>query len=104
MTSPPSNCVAVAPYRVTDRSPLDILTHELVLGEYMWTSEDGELLSSLPPIARRQPSSSAAVDLDSGHSGRTCHVGGEGKAWRVLLVSGWLGGRGREIRSDNDVQ
>ena len=44
MTSCPSNCVAAAKNRGTGRSPLDILTHELVLGEYMWTAEDGELL------------------------------------------------------------
>ena len=44
MTSPPSNCVAAAKNRGTGRSPLDILTHELVLGEYMWTAEDGDLL------------------------------------------------------------
>ena len=31
-------------------------------------------------------------------------MGGEGEAWRVLLVSGWLGGRAREIRLDTDVQ
>ena len=41
MMSPPSNCVAAAKNRGTGRSPLDILTHELVLGEYMWTAEDG---------------------------------------------------------------
>ena len=70
----------------------------------MWTAEDEELLSSLPPIARRQPPSSAAVEQESGHSGRTCHVGGEGEAWGVLLVSGWSGGRPREIRLDTDVQ
>ena len=104
MTSPPSNCVAAAKYRGTGRSPLDILTHELVLGEYMWTAEDGESLSSIPPIARRQPPSSAAVIYKRGHSGRTCHVGGEGEACRVLLVSGWSGGRAREIRLDIDVQ
>ena len=62
MTSPPSNCVAAARYRGTGRSQLDILTHELLLGEYMWTAEDGKLLSSIPPIARRQPPSSAAVE------------------------------------------
>ena len=61
MTSPPSNCVAAAMNRGTGRSPLDILTHELVLGEYMWTAEDEDSLSSFPPIARRQPPSSAAV-------------------------------------------
>ena len=62
MTSPPSNCVAAAENRGIGRSPLDILTHELVLGEYMWTAEDGEILPSVPPIARRQPPSSAAVE------------------------------------------
>ena len=61
MTSPPSNCVAAAENRGTGRSPLDILTHELVLGEYMWTAEDGEPLPSIPPIVRRPPPSSAAV-------------------------------------------
>ena len=104
MTSPPSNCVAAAKDRGTGRSPLDILNHELALGEYMWTAEDGESLSSSPPIAMRQPPSSAAVEYQSGHSGRTCHVGGEGEAWGVLLVSGWSGGRAREIRLDTDVQ
>ena len=62
MTSPPFNCVAAAKYRGTGSSPLDILTHELVLGEYIWTAEDGEPLSSIPPTARRQPPSSAAVE------------------------------------------
>ena len=61
MTSPPSNCVAAAKDFGTGRSPLDILTHELVLGEKMWTAEDGDSLSSSPPIARGQPPSSAAV-------------------------------------------
>ena len=100
-TSPPSNCVAAALNRGTGRSPLDIVTHKLVLGEYMWTAEDGELLSSIPPIARRQPPSSAAVEYLSGHSGSTCHVGGEGEACGVLLVSG---GRAHEIRLDTAVQ
>ena len=63
MTSPPSNCVVAAENRGTGRSPLDILTHELVLGEYMWTAEDRESLSSMPPTARRPPPSSAAVEL-----------------------------------------
>ena len=31
-------------------------------------------------------------------------MGGEGEAWGVLLVSGWSGGRAREIRFDTDVQ
>ena len=61
MTSPPSNCVAAAESRGTGSSPPDIFTHELVLGEYMRTAEDEELLSSIPPIARRQPPSSAVV-------------------------------------------
>ena len=48
MTSPASNCVAAAVNRGTGRSPLDIFTHDLVLGEYMWTAEDGDLLPSIP--------------------------------------------------------
>jgi len=62
ITSLVFNCVAAAKYCGTGRSPLDILTHELVLGEYTWTAEDGESMSSFPPIARRQPLSSAAVE------------------------------------------
>ena len=42
MTPPPSNCVAAAVNRGTGRSPLDILNHELVMREYMWTAEDEE--------------------------------------------------------------
>ena len=55
----PSNCVAAAAYRGTGRSPLDILTHELALGEYMWTAEDEGFH---PPIARRQPPSSVTAE------------------------------------------
>jgi len=87
MISPVVSCVVAAKNRGTGRSPLDILTHELVLGEYTWTAEDGESLSSIPPIARRQPPRSAAVEPRSGQSGRTRHVGSEGEAWGVVLVS-----------------
>ena len=105
MISPVVSCVVAAKYRATGRSPLDILTHELVLGEYTWTAEDGESLSSFPPIARRQPPNSAAVELQNGQSGRTCHVGGEERIWKIVLApSRWSGGTAVSIREGTDVQ
>ena len=106
MTSPPCNCVAAAKDRGTGRSPLDILTHELVLGEYIWTVEDEELLSSIPPIATGDNLPALLLwnnKVDS-RVGLNCHVGGEWEAWGILLVSEWSGGRAHEIRLDTDVQ
>ena len=48
------------------RLPLAIISHDLVLGKYLWMADEGLLLLSLPPMARRCPSSSAAAEEKSG--------------------------------------
>lgn len=64
--SPPSRLTAAAWYFGLGRLPLAIISHDLVLGKYLWTAEEGLLLLSLPPMARRCPSSSAAAEEKSG--------------------------------------
>ena len=84
MMSPPSRLTAAAWKVVFCSLPLAILSHELVLGIYLWTAEEGRLRSSFPPMARRFPPCSAGVEKKSGQLRRS-HFGGKVAA---LLDSG----------------
>ena len=66
MMSPPSRLIAAALNFGFGRVPLVIVSHELVLGKYLWTAVEEWLLVSFPPMAKRCPSSSAAVEENSG--------------------------------------
>ena len=84
MMSPPSRRTAAAWKFVSGRVPLAIVSHDLVLGKYLWTAEEGQLRSSFPPMARRFPPWSAGVEKKSGQL-QLSHFGDEVAA---LLDSG----------------
>ena len=62
MMSPPSRRTAAAWYFGFGRAPLAIISYDLLLGKYLWMAEEGVLFLSFPPMAKRCPSSSAAVE------------------------------------------
>ena len=96
MMSPPSRLTAAAWKFVSGRVPSVIISHELVLGIYLWTAEEGSLLSCFPPMARRFPPCSAGVEKKSGQL-QYSHFGDEVAA---LLDSGRSVSVGRREGTD----
>jgi len=96
MMSPPSRLTAAAWKLVFGSVPLVIVSHESVLGKYLWTALEGSLLSSFPPMASRFPPCSAGVEKKSGQL-RYSHFGDEVAA---LQDSGWSVSVGRREGMD----